>query len=171
MSSPLDLLVLAAIEEGVNTVYRLREHAGLSPGTTSPTIHRLAKEGMIRKGRIGERGKSELVLTAAGRAALSSQLGPSLNSALRDLPPDLESVLRLAALASTRGLRAEAAAILVVAATWRSSRLGKEAALTPAKRAGSALQYANFSRMWEAIRVKTEIRFLKRLATQLRSRH
>jgi len=40
MSSALDLLVLAAIEEGINTVYRLRERAGLSPGTTSPTIHR-----------------------------------------------------------------------------------------------------------------------------------
>ena len=76
MSSPLDLLVLAAIEEGVNTVYRLRENVGLSPGTTSPTIRRLVKEGMIRKGRAGKRGKSELVLTAAARAALTSQLGP-----------------------------------------------------------------------------------------------
>src|SRR6476660_433208 len=127
MSSALDLLVLAAIEEGINTVYRLREHAGLSPGTTSPTISRLAKEGMIRKGRTGKRRKSELVLTAAGRAALNSQLDSVLVSALQDLPTDIESVLRLAALASTRGLRAEAAAILVAAATWLSSRLDKEA--------------------------------------------
>ena len=70
MSSALDLLVLAAIEEGINTVYRLRENAGLSPGTTSPTIRRLVEEGMIRKAALANAAsRSWCLLPLAGRSS------------------------------------------------------------------------------------------------------
>src|SRR5581483_2732612 len=171
MLSSLDLLLLPSIEEGITTVYRLREEAGLSPGTTLPALRRLEKSRLIRKAPAATRSKAELVVTITGKRELASGMKDLLSTAVKDPPPELEAVLRLFAMASSRGLASLAKALLGAASEGRKTRLEKLAALNKGRRSPKlSAKYASLVRLWEVERIKAEIRLLERLAPSPRTR-
>jgi DNA-binding PadR family transcriptional regulator len=70
--SDLDLFVLALIDSGISTPYEFQKAAGLSPGATIPVLQRLLKAGCVRQGKPGSRGKTNHLITPAGRKFLRS---------------------------------------------------------------------------------------------------
>jgi DNA-binding PadR family transcriptional regulator len=96
----LELLVLALIQRGVNTPYRLLSSAGISQGATLPVLSRLESSSYVRRGKPGPRGRTEYEVTAAGRRYLQAGWQPLLEA---PIPGDIESVLRAASLAVLSG--------------------------------------------------------------------
>lgn len=66
----LDLFVLALIENGVTTPYGLQIGAGVSPGASIPALRRLVTAGWASAGKPGSRGRTDHMITAAGRRHL-----------------------------------------------------------------------------------------------------
>jgi DNA-binding PadR family transcriptional regulator len=96
----LELFVLAFMERGVNTPYRLQAEVGLSPGATLPVLARLQQAGYVRRGKPGPRRRSEYEITASGRALLKSEWRALMDG---PVPPDIETVFRIAVLALLSG--------------------------------------------------------------------
>jgi DNA-binding PadR family transcriptional regulator len=95
----LELFVLALVQRGVNTPYRLLS-AGLSQGATLPVLGRLESSGHIHRGKPGLRGRTEFELTAAGRRHLQAGWQTLLEAPVSG---DIETVLRAASLAVLSG--------------------------------------------------------------------
>jgi DNA-binding PadR family transcriptional regulator len=96
----LDQFVLALIDSGVSTPYEFQKAAGLSQGATIPTLQRLLEARLVRQGKTGPRGRTDYMVTAAGKRLLKDgwlaliEAGPS---------GDVDSDLRVALLALLRG--------------------------------------------------------------------
>ena len=92
----LDLFILALVERGISTPYKLQSTAGLSQGATLPALQRLLEGRLVRQGRPGARGRTDYKVSAAGKRTLKNgwlplvEAGPSGN---------LDSDLRVALLA------------------------------------------------------------------------
>ncbi len=76
----LDLFLLALIESGISTPYRLQKEAGLSQGATIPTLQRLLQAGFVRMGTLGGRRRTSYQVTASGKQALRSGWRPLIDS-------------------------------------------------------------------------------------------
>lgn len=100
--STLDLFLLALIREGVNTLYDIREQAGVSVGAAQPALRRLSKQRLIKASADGSRGKQEHVLTPAGRKVLAGEWRRLMAYAPQKPFADTESLLRLIAMAGNR---------------------------------------------------------------------
>jgi DNA-binding PadR family transcriptional regulator len=84
--------VIALLLEGVSTPYELKSLAGLSPGATIPILQSLVKDGHVRAGKPGTRGRVAYVATSKGKKWLEA-IWPML---LQDGPSgDLDSDLRV----------------------------------------------------------------------------
>lgn len=96
----LQAFVIAMIDRGLKTPYELKAKAGLSPGATLPVLSRLGADGYVKRGKTGARGKTEYLVTSAGR-----QFAKEVSDELIAFPPksNPESVLRIAALAVILG--------------------------------------------------------------------
>ncbi len=95
----LELFVLALIQRGVNTPYRLLS-AGLSQGGVIPVLGRLENSGYVRRGKPGPRGRTEFEIAAAGRRHLQAAWQTLLEAPVSG---DIETVLRAASLAILSG--------------------------------------------------------------------
>ncbi len=80
-------------------------------GAALPALRRLLARKLVFRGKAVARGKAEYQLTDAGRKALASWL-ELLGRYRKEPPSDAESVLRIAALAWTRGKKREAVELL-----------------------------------------------------------
>jgi len=98
----LDLLVLLLLRGGTNTSYLLSRRAGISLGGSLPALKRLLRQGLIREGKPGRRGRREFSLTRAGESELAN-IDHHLQAALAEPASDLESLLRLAVCAVVIG--------------------------------------------------------------------
>jgi|ERR1035438_4980671 hypothetical protein len=123
--SSLDVFLLALIDSGVATSYAMREEAGISVGASRPALHRLSALALVAEGAAGARGKVTFKLTASGRRAKSASLNFLLADYRLHPPSDIESILRVAALALSAAKPAEAVELMTRAAD-RFRRIARE---------------------------------------------
>jgi DNA-binding PadR family transcriptional regulator len=96
----LDLFILALIDGGVSTPYKLQKAAGLSQGATIPALQRLLEARLVRQGKPGARGRTDYKPTAAGKKLLRDGWLPLIEAGPSG---DLDSDLRVALLAIWAG--------------------------------------------------------------------
>jgi DNA-binding PadR family transcriptional regulator len=95
----LELLLLALVEQGCNTPYRLKEDAGISVGAALPALKRLESRRLVERAEQSARNKQEFELTSFGKKAMASETKRLLAELRAGQSNEAESVLRLAALA------------------------------------------------------------------------
>src|SRR5947208_1375918 len=91
--STLELFLLALIADSVNSVYDLRERAGLSIGGTQPALARLVKQELVRRTKDNGR-KQDYALTPLGRKKLEESWPGLLQVGLGGGSTDTGSILR-----------------------------------------------------------------------------
>lgn len=95
----LELLLLALVEQGCNTPYRLKQDAGISIGAALPALNRLNSRGLLERAAQAARNKQEFEITALGKKAIVRETKHLLGELRTAQSNDTESALRLAALA------------------------------------------------------------------------
>jgi DNA-binding PadR family transcriptional regulator len=158
ITSSLDLFLLALIDSGTGTAYAFREQAGLSLGATLPALTRLEEFGLVARGEKLERNKQEFRLTANGKRELKSALIRLLRTYEQKPPSDIESVLRVCALAVQGAKIASARKLLQAAASARICPTGQGSAEsgTLNRKSGLAETYHRLATRREAARLRAE---------------
>jgi DNA-binding PadR family transcriptional regulator len=108
----LELLLLALVEQGCNTPYRLKEDAGISVGAALPALNRLKSRGLLERAAQSARNKQEFEVTARGKKAIMSETKRLLAELGTGRSIDVESALRLAALTLTKNQAGAAESLL-----------------------------------------------------------
>jgi len=121
----LDLFLLALIAEGVDTPYRWQRQAAVSTGASLPSIRRLAALGLVREAEPGPRGSRRFSLTRAGRSELQD-ITQCVETAMQKEVQDVETLVRLVALAYARGKRDLATELLKQSALDRQRHIGRQ---------------------------------------------
>ncbi len=98
---PLDMFLLGLVRGGLITPYDWQARARTSLGASLPAIRRLVGAGLLRKAVNGPRGRHEFALTAKGEDELDN-VNRYVEDAIDQSYGDLESVLRLACLATIK---------------------------------------------------------------------
>ncbi len=168
--SILELFILSCIDRGHTTPYAMQREAGLSLGATSPTLPKLAKQGLVQRktGRTAtNRPKHEYTLTAAGKeqaqhgwkAHLEADVGP---------PADLDALLRLVDMAQHYGAKPVRLGALLKHASVARRQMGKRCSLELLEAAAKEpFGYRKIRARLDAARYKAESEGLNRLATDL----
>jgi len=118
---PLDLFLLGLVRGGLVTPYDWKSRARTSLGASLPAVRRLLDAGLLKKAAKGPRGRHEFALTAKGEDAVRN-LARYVEGALDQSPGDLESVVRLACLATIIGDTGTAKKLLVEATNAHRQR-------------------------------------------------
>jgi DNA-binding PadR family transcriptional regulator len=108
----LELLLLALVEEGCNTPYRLKENAGISVGAALPALNRLKSRGLLGRAEQSARNKQEFEVTSLGKKTIASEIKRQLAEVRAGHSYDAESVLRLSALEFSKRRGRAAASLL-----------------------------------------------------------
>lgn len=160
----LDLFLLALIEEGIATPYRMQTAAGISQGTSLQSLSRLAERKLVRATEEGPRRRTEFQLTAAGRRWLERG-----SSALAEVDPvgDLDSILRKGLLIAFKANDRKRASEFLQAAA--EDRLGREPDPIPAPLAVTDMAelYLGLRQAQAESILKTEAAVLKRAAAEI----
>ena len=114
--SSLDVFLLALIDSGVTTSYAMREQAGISVGASRPALQRLQNLGLVEHGKTEARNKLVFRLTNRGRGAKKTELSHLMAEYQVNPPSDLESIVRIAAIAAFSGNSSAVRALLSRAA-------------------------------------------------------
>lgn len=154
--------MLALVERGIATPYALLAEAGLSPGATLPVLARLESGGYVRRGRPVARGRAEYKITATGRLFLKTGWRSLIDA---PIPPDVESVLRTAALALMSGAEKRMVFDYLKKAADAKNHDSKQATAR-SKRADGQL-YAWMRAFHSAARLKTDAKVLRDLADKI----
>jgi DNA-binding PadR family transcriptional regulator len=168
--SILELFILSCIDRGHTTPYAMQREAGLSLGATSPTLPRLAKQGLVRRetGRTAtNRPKHEYTLTATGkekaRQGWKAYLGADANP-----PADLDALLRLVDMAQHYGAQTGQLVALMKDAAVARRLMAKRCSLEfSGTKAKETLCYRNIRAKLDALRFKAEAEGLSSLAENL----
>jgi DNA-binding PadR family transcriptional regulator len=168
--SILELFILSCIDRGRTTPYTMQREAGLSLGATSPTLPRLAKQGLVRRetGRTAtNRPKHEYSLTPAGKEQVRAGWRAHIETG-DGLPADLDALLRLVDMAKHYGAKPGQLASLVKDAAVTRRQMSKRCSLElPRPDAKEAFGYRNIRAKLDAARYKAEAEGLSRLASDL----
>jgi DNA-binding PadR family transcriptional regulator len=169
----LELFVLALVQRGINTPYRLLTAGGISQGAALPVLGRLESSGYVRRGKPGPRGRTEFEVTAAGRRYLETGWRPLLESPVSG---DIESILRTASLAVLCGADSRTVTGYLKSAA-KEKAADSENRKAEAKQARAALSdesdaglYTWMIAMQGASRLASEAKILRQLATALNRR-
>jgi DNA-binding PadR family transcriptional regulator len=108
----LEVLLLALVEQGCNTPYRLKEDAGISVGAALPALNRLKSRGLLERATQSARNKQEFEVTARGKKAIVSETKRLLAELRTGQFNDVESALRLAALTLSKNQAPAAESLL-----------------------------------------------------------
>ncbi len=101
MPKDLDLCILALVDQGAATPYDLKVKAGLSLGSTIPTLQRLLNEGLIKGANPDLRNSRKYSPMGKGKAALRRGWSELVESR----PTDLDTISRIAYLACGLAIR------------------------------------------------------------------
>jgi hypothetical protein len=123
MIASLDLLILSLVDAGIDTPYRWQAQAGLSLGATLPAARRLLSRQLVSERKPGPRGRREFRITRTGRTQLKN-IDQYLQALLENVG-DMESILRLFAIALHAGRQDVAAHLLQDAASKYDRRAGR----------------------------------------------
>lgn len=155
--------VLAAISRGgLRSLYELQWRAGLQPGGILPLLKRLEREGLLERSEQRRRQRREMTVTTKGELILECQW----QQCLRDYP-DVESILRAAAVAILMGYRKQARSYLRCVADDHERNVP---AGVDQPKAGkmSALEGYEFMRSaWETRRHQSAAALLREIAKEL----
>lgn len=164
--SVLDLFVLSMLDRGCQTPYDLQRQAGLSLGGTVPALRRLTKAGLLIRvdGDTGaKRPRHHYRLTAKGTDRARNGWEEHVGGA--KIPADLDSVLRLADLASYYRAPKIRIATFLKQATRTRRQMADEAGVALSHRErGTASSYVTFRLRLDAGRFAAEAKVLARLA-------
>lgn len=147
ITSVLDIFVLSLLERGLETPYDLQRQGGLSLGASTPALRRLLKAKLVtldEKSSVTNRPRHVFKVTRSGAEAARLAWKPFLGA--ENLPPDLDSVLRIIDLAAHyRADKRKIAAFVTRAANQRQ---------VLAEQAASARAYAAPGFSYIAQRIK-----------------
>jgi DNA-binding MarR family transcriptional regulator len=168
--SILELFILSCIDRGYGTPYAMQREAGLSLGATSPTLPKLAKQGLVRRetGRTAtNRPKHEYALTATGKEKARQGWKAYLESDAKP-PADLDALLRLVDMAQHYGAEPAQLAVLMKDAAVARGQLAKKYSLDFSEtKAKAVFGYRNIRAKLDALRYKAEADGLASLAENL----
>jgi hypothetical protein len=170
MMASLDLLILSLIDAGIDTPYRWQTQAGLSLGATLPAARRLLAGRLVSERKPGPRGRREFRITRTGRSELKN-IDQHLDAALLEQVGDLESILRLFAIALHAGRQDVAAHLLQEAGSEydrRAARAQKRASDLSERDGLAALYLATMSHC-DADRLLAQAASLRSLLSQFRA--
>jgi hypothetical protein len=169
MIASLDLLILSLVDAGIDTPYRWQTQAGLSLGATLPAARRLLAGQLVSERKPGPRGRREFRITRSGRNELKN-IDQYLDAALLEQVGDMESVLRLVAIALHAGRQDVAAHLLQEAASdydRRAARAQKRAS-DLSERDGLAALYLATMTHCDADRLLAPAASLRSLLSQVK---
>jgi hypothetical protein len=168
MIASLDLLILTLVDAGIDTPYRWQIQAGLSLGATLPAARRLLSRQLVSERKPGPRGRREFRITRTGRTQLKN-IDQYLHAALLENVGDMESILRLFAIALHAGRQDVAAHLLQEAASEydrRAGRAQKRASDSSQQDGVAALYLASMSHC-DADRLMAQAASLRSLLSQV----
>ena len=163
MRSNLELFILALVEKGLTTPYQLMTKAGISLGSSLPALRRLREAELISQSKTMARGAKKFTILPAGRKALVEGLKNQLSSH----PTDLESMLRIACLASMNGSERDYRRVLNESAA--SLRSQSKRAMAEATELASRMSDRNRGENFRWLRVHLEAHRLQAEAQALES--
>jgi DNA-binding PadR family transcriptional regulator len=161
LKEDLDLFLLALIEEGIATPYRMQTEAGISQGTSLQALKRLVGQKFVKASTEGPRGRIAFQLTAAGRRWMAKGCA---GLAQAELTGDFDSVLRKGMLIAFLAKDAKKACQLL--RTAASERAEREPAPDPLNSGTEniAQLYARLRRTQAALVITAEAEVLKHAA-------
>jgi hypothetical protein len=167
MIASLDLLILSLVDAGIKTPYRWQTEAGLSLGASLPAVRRLLARHHVSEAAAGPRGRREFTITRTGRSELRN-IGHYLDAASVEAVGELESVLRLFAIAIHAGRQDLAMHLLHEAAAEYDRRAGRaqKRASDSSQREGVAALYLATTAHCEADRLQAQAESLRSLVSQ-----
>jgi DNA-binding PadR family transcriptional regulator len=118
---PLDMYLLGLVRGGLITPYDWQSKGRVSLGASLPAVKRLLKAGLLKRPRLGPHDRHEHALTNKGEDELA-RLSGYVRRAQDEAPKNLESVVRLACLASVARRAATAKKLLLEAADYHHKR-------------------------------------------------
>lgn len=167
----LELLLLALVEQGCDTSYRLKEGAGISIGAALPALNRLKDRGLLKRAEQSARNKREFELTALAKKAMGSEMKRLLAELRAGQPHEAESALRLAALAlSQKRPRVAASLLRNTGLARRQLTKHQSEERGPIDTTNLATIYRTMNEACARARSKAEAEALVALAGQLRGR-
>ena len=95
-TSILEIFILSLLDRGLETPYELRRQGGLSLGASTPALRRLSKAKLVtldEKSSATNRPRHVYKVTLSGAETARIGWKPFLGA--ENLPPDLDSVLRI----------------------------------------------------------------------------
>jgi DNA-binding PadR family transcriptional regulator len=124
---PLDMFLLGLVRGRLITPYDWQARARVSLGASLPAVARLLRSGLLKKSRLGPRGRHEFALTPKGDRQVD-ELDGYLDRIFESPIGEVETVIRLACLATVVGRTRLAKDILLDASAEhdRRSRAAKK---------------------------------------------
>jgi hypothetical protein len=168
MIASLDLLILSLLDAGIDTPYRWQTQAGLSLGATLPAAPRLLASQLVSERKPGPRGRREFRITRSGRSELKA-IDEHLDAVLLEQVGDMESMLRLVAIALHAGRQDAAVHLLQEAASKYDRRAGRaqRRASDSSQQDGVASLYLATVSHCDADRPKAQAASLRSLLSQI----
>ena len=168
VSALLDIYVLYLLDRGIgiDTPYAMQRQGGMSLGASSPSLRRLTKARLVKRTEedgITNRPRHVYSLTASGRELARNGWQEHFQSGRP--PSDLDSILRLAEVASHYGAIATQVAHFLNMAAERRAGLSRRAAAVAEHKTVS--QYVPMRSRCEAARLQAEAQVLAELASEI----
>jgi DNA-binding PadR family transcriptional regulator len=163
----LDLYVLSLLDRGIETPYSLQRKGGLSLGASTPCLRRLSEARLVKRQEeesATNRPRHVYTLTSAGREL--ARAGWQKHLRRRQIPSNLDGILRLADMAIHYGANSGEVAGLLKRASDERRSLARQAAVTIPK-ATPTVSYQEMRCKCSATGLRAEAEALAKLATQV----
>ena len=161
--SLLDLYILSLFIRGFETAYDLQKEGKISLGSSVPSLRRMEASGLICRKASQESSKRKrraFAVTAKGKQTVSTSFRGLLYAAT---PSDLDAILRTTDILRTNCVPPrEISEFLTRAAAERTALARKIDSTDPDPTPG--LEYLANRHAWDLTRLRTEARFLLKLA-------
>lgn len=159
----MGIFLLVAISRlGLNTLYALKQEAGLEPGSIRAAIGQLENLGLVVRSDGEKRGRRPMKLTAEGERFLVAHWMNSLDSRR-----DMETVLRSATIALAMADVSIASGFLLEAASERVKRGAWNAANGASSEGGPTLFHSRARLVYEDRRRRMEADLLQEIGMGL----
>lgn len=162
----LDLYVLSLLDRGIETPYSLQRKGGLSLGASTPSLRRLSAARLVKRQEeesATNRPRHVYSLTPAGRELARTRWQEHLRR--RQIPSNLDGILRLADMAIHYGASSGEVADLLKRASDDRRSLARQAAAMITK--AQTVSYQEMRIKCSATGLKAEAEALATLATQI----
>jgi DNA-binding MarR family transcriptional regulator len=159
----MEIFLMAAVSRGgLNTLYALKQEAGLEPGSIKKAIEDLVEAGLLHRSEGAKRGRRAMAVTDAGERLLVAEWKDSL-----DPRREVESVLRGVTVALLMDDIGEAIRFLGESALERERRQGPHGLGTVPRESTPVDLHSAMREIYESRRRKMEAEVLSEFAINL----